>query len=125
MEHLKLFVSYYKTEKRLFLIDMACASLIAVLDLTFPVITRMFMKDFIPNQNMRAVAIWVGVMIGLYLVRLVCQYIVDYWGHLVGVRMEYRMRNDLFSHLQTLDFKFFDNNKVGHLMSQLLMICVM
>ena len=58
MEHLKLFVSYYKTEKRLFLIDMACASLIAVLDLTFPVITRMFMKDFIPNQNMRAVAIW-------------------------------------------------------------------
>lgn len=119
MEHLKLFVSYYKTEKRLFLIDMACASLIAVLDLTFPVITRMFMKDFIPNQNMRAVAIWVGVMIGLYLVRLVCQYIVDYWGHLVGVRMEYRMRNDLFSHLQTLDFKFFDNNKVGHLMSRI------
>jgi len=98
---------------------MACASLIAVLDLTFPVITRMFMKDFIPNQNMRAVAIWVGVMIGLYLVRLVCQYIVDYWGHLVGVRMEYRMRNDLFSHLQTLDFKFFDNNKVGHLMSRI------
>lgn len=119
MQPLKRFISYYKTEKRMFFIDMACASLIAVLDLTFPIITRLFMKDFIPNRNMRAVAIWVGVMIGLYLIRLIAQYIVDYWGHLVGVRMEYHMRKDLFSHLQTLDFKFFDNTKVGHLMSRI------
>lgn len=77
------------------------------------------MKDFIPNQNMRAVAIWVAALILLYIGRLVCQYIVDYWGHLVGVNMEYHMRNDLFTHLQTLDFKFFDDTKVGHLMSRI------
>lgn len=119
MQHLKLFASYYKTEKRFFVIDMACASLIAIMDLAFPVITRMFMKDFIPNQNMKAVIFWVGILVLLYIGRLICQYTVDYWGHCVGVNMEYHMRNDLFSHLQTLDFEFFDNTKVGHLMSRI------
>lgn len=119
MQHLKLFISYYKTEKRLFFIDMACASVIAIMDLAFPIITRRFMKDFIPNQNMRAVVLWVGILVMLYICRLVCQYIVDYWGHCVGVNMEYHMRNDLFTHLQTLDFEFFDNTKVGHLMSRI------
>src|SRR5690554_4265133 len=116
MQQIKIFISYYRSELPLFILDMVCASLIAIMDLAFPIVTRMFMKDFIPNQNMRAVTIWVGIMILLYLVRLVFQYIVDYYGHLVGVRMEYRMRKDLFTHLQTLDFKFFDETKVGHLM---------
>ncbi|HOB09367.1 MAG: ABC transporter ATP-binding protein [Limnochordia bacterium] len=119
MKHLRLFISYYKTEKRLFFIDMACATLIAVLDLAFPIITRMFMKDFIPNRNLQAVALWVAALVGLYLARWLCQYIVDFWGHVVGVNMEYHMRKDLFSHLQTLDFQFFDNTKVGHLMSRI------
>ena len=98
---------------------MACATLIAVLDLAFPIITRMFMKDFIPNRNLQAVALWVAALVGLYLARWLCQYIVDFWGHVVGVNMEYHMRKDLFSHLQTLDFQFFDNTKVGHLMSRI------
>ncbi len=119
MQYLKLFVSYYKTEKRLFLIDMVCASLIAVMDLAFPIVTRTFMKDYIPNKNMRAVIIWIGLLVLLYIGRLICQYFVEYWGHVVGVNMEYHMRNDLFTHLQTLDFQYFDNTKVGHLMSRI------
>lgn len=116
---LRRFVSYYKEERRLFFMDMACASLIAALDLVFPIITREFMRDYIPNQNMRAVVIWIFVLIGLYIVRLGCQYFVDYYGHVVGINMEYRMRRDLFTHLQTLDFQFFDNHKTGHLMSRI------
>ena len=119
MEVLKRFVSYYKTERRLFFLDMLCASLIAALDLVFPIITRMFMKDYIPNQNMRAVVIWVFALVILYLLRLLFQYFVQYYGHVVGVNMEYHMRKDLFTHLQTLDFKFFDDTKVGHLMSRI------
>jgi ATP-binding cassette subfamily B protein len=99
--------------------DMACASLIAALDLVFPIITREFMRDYIPNQNMRAVGIWVLALILMYVVRLGCQYFVDYYGHVVGINMEYRMRRDLFTHLQTLDFQFFDNHKTGHLMSRI------
>lgn len=119
MEVLKRFVSYYKTERRLFFLDMLCASLIAALDLVFPIITRMFMKDYIPNQNMRVVVIWVFALVILYLLRLLFQYFVQYYGHVVGVNMEYHMRKDLFTHLQTLDFKFFDDTKVGHLMSRI------
>lgn len=119
MGNLRRFVSYYKEERRLFIMDMICASLIAGMDLVFPMITREFMRDYIPNQNMRAVAFWIVALIAMYLARLGCQYFVDYYGHVMGVNMEYRMRRDLFKHLQTLDFKFFDDNKVGHLMSRL------
>jgi ATP-binding cassette subfamily B protein len=116
---LRRFVSYYKEERRLFFMDMACASLIAALDLVFPIITREFMRDYIPNQNMRAIAVWVAALVLMYIVRLGCQYFVDYYGHVVGINMEYRMRRDLFTHLHTLDFQFFDNHKVGHLMSRI------
>ncbi|NMB46067.1 MAG: ABC transporter ATP-binding protein [Firmicutes bacterium] len=98
---------------------MVCACLIAVMDLVFPMITRVFMKDLIPNRQLRLMVIYVGALLLMYAVRLVLQYIVDYWGHVVGVRMEYRMRKDLFSHLQTMDFRFFDNTRVGHLMSRI------
>ncbi len=99
--------------------DLVAASIIALLDLLFPIITRTFMKDYIPDQNLRAVLIWTGVLVVLYVVRLGCTYFVDYYGHVVGVNMEYQMRTDLFTHLQTLDFRFFDDTKVGHLMSRI------
>ena len=98
---------------------MVCACLIAGMDLVFPIVTRVFMKELIPNLQLRLMVIYIGALILMYGVRLVLQYIVDYWGHVVGVRMEYRMRKDLFSHLQTMDFRFFDNTRVGHLMSRI------
>ena len=85
----------------------------------FPMITRTFMKDFIPDQNLQAVLLWTGALVLMYVLRLGCQYFVDYYGHTVGVNMEYQMRTDLFTHLQTLDFRFFDDTKVGHLMSRI------
>ncbi len=120
MSNLRRFVAYYKPEKRLFFLDMLAASMIAILDLVFPIVTRLFMKDFIPNRNMRAVVIWAALLLGFYVIRLLCQYFVQYYGHVVGgVNMEYQMRKDLFTHLQTLDFRFFDDTKVGHLMSRI------
>ncbi len=119
MSNLKRFVAYYKPERRLLIMDLVAASMIALLDLFFPIITRTFMKDYIPDQNVQAVLIWTGVMVLLYVMRLFCQYFVDYYGHTVGVNMEYQMRTDLFKHLQTLDFRFFDDTKVGHLMSRI------
>jgi len=119
MRSIKKFVAYYKDEWKLFALDMFCASLIAGLDLLFPMVTRLFMKDFIPNRQLRSMLLFLATLVVLYVVRLIAQYIVEYWGHIVGVGMEYRMRSDLFNHLQTLDFKFFDNTKVGYLMSRL------
>lgn len=119
MEKLKRFIAYYRTEWKLFVLDIICASAVAGLDLVFPMVTRLFMKDFIPNRQLRLIIIFSGVMIFLYILRLIGQYVINYWGHVVGVRMEYHMRRDLFTHLQTLDFKFFDDTKVGYLMSRI------
>lgn len=119
MEKIKRFVAYYRHVWRLFLLDMFCATCIAGMNLVFPVMTRFFMKDLIPNRRLSLlILLSIGLFL-LYCLRLFFQYILHYWGHVVGVRMESKMREDLFNHLQTLDCKFFDNTRIGYLMSRI------
>ncbi len=120
MHPLKRFISYYRTEWKLFIFDMACACLMTGIGLVFPMVTRLVMKDLIPNRNLRSIVLCIAALLGLYLVLWVCEYMTDYWGHVVGLRMEYAMRKDLFRHLQIMDFQFFDEHKVGHLMSRII-----
>lgn len=119
MELLKRFAKYYKPHKKLFIIDLVCALGIALLDLTFPIFSRNILNDFIPNKNLQAIFYTALIMIGLYIIRGVFNYIVAYWGHVVGVRIEYDMRKKLFMHLQTMDVSFYDNRHTGKLMSRL------
>lgn len=116
---LKRFISYYKPHKRLFFIDMFFAFLISVSDLIFPVFTRKMINEIIPNGRMDLLIRWTIIMSLLFVLRYISNYIVAYWGHLLGVRIEHDMRGDIFSHLQTLPFSYFDNNKTGHIMSRI------
>jgi len=116
---LKIFISYYKPYLKLFILDLSCAFLIASIDLAFPLITRQFINDIIPNGKLRIFYIFIIALLMLAIVRAVLNYIIDYWGHMVGTRMERDMRRDLFEHLQTLSFDYFDNIKTGHIMSRL------
>ena len=116
---LKKFISYYKPYWKLFALDMSCAFLIAAIDLVFPLITRQFINDIIPNGKLRIFYIFIIALLILAVIRAVLNYIIDYWGHIVGTRMERDMRRDLFEHLQTLSFDYFDNIKTGHLMSRI------
>lgn len=116
---LRLFVSYYGPHRRLFFIDISCAFAIALIDLFFPMLTREVVGTILPAGEMRTFWLFIGAMVALYLIRTIFQYIVNYWGHILGVRMEYDMRNDLFTHLQTLPFRFYDKNRTGHLMSRM------
>lgn len=116
---LKKFISYYKPYRKLFALDMSCAFLVAAIDLTFPLIARQFINDIIPNGKLRIFYIFIIALLILAVVRAVLNYIIDYWGHIVGTRMERDMRRDLFGHLQTLSFDYFDNIKTGHLMSRI------
>lgn len=116
---LKYFVSYYRPHRKLFIIDLACAFIISLIDLFFPILTRQVLQDIIPNGQIRTFWIFIGVMVLMYIIRTALQFIVNYWGHILGVRIEYDMRKDLFSHLQTLSFRFFDKNRTGHLMSRM------
>ncbi len=116
---LRHFISYYKPHKGLFILDMVCAFTIAAIDLFFPMLTREAASTMIPAGEMKTFFIFIGALFVLYIIRTILQYIVHYWGHVLGVRMEYDMRRDLFSHLQTLSFRFYDKNRTGHIMSRM------
>jgi len=116
---LKKFVSYYKPHKKLFALDMFFALLLSIFDLVFPVFTRRLINEVIPEGNMRVLFNWSIIMFLIIFLRYISQYIVSYYGHLLGVRIERDMRKDIFVHLQTLPFSYYDNNKTGHIMSRI------
>lgn len=116
---LKRFISYYKPHKALFFIDMFFALLIAVSDLIFPIFTRRIINEIIPAGRMDLLLRWSIIMCLLFVIRYISNYIVSYWGHLLGVKIEHDMRRDIFTHLQTLPFSYYDNNKTGHIMSRI------
>ena len=116
---LGIFLSYFRPHMGLFLLDMACALCIALIDLAFPYVSRMCMYDLIPESKYTAFFAVIGILLAAYVLRSLLQYIVCYWGHTFGVLVEADIRRDLFSHLQTLSFGFYDKNRTGHLMSRM------
>lgn len=113
------FIKYYKPHKKLFMFDMFCSFLIALTDLFYPIITKNIINDYVPNRNLRLLLTWAGIILALYLLKMVLNYIVSYWGHIVGLRMQGDMRRDMFRKLQKLPFSFFDENKTGTILSRL------
>jgi len=116
---LRKFISYYRPHKKLFFIDMICAFMISALDLVFPMASSRLIDDIIPNKQFKSLIIMTIALIVLYIFRYICDYVVNRWGHVVGTRMEYDMRREIFSHIQTLSFNYFDNTKTGHIMSRI------
>ncbi|MDR2629386.1 MAG: ABC transporter ATP-binding protein/permease [Spirochaetaceae bacterium] len=113
-----LFAAYYRPHWKLFAADMFCASLIAAVDLVFPMMTKFTIERFLPAEHYRFFFAMIILMILLYLLRTGFSYFVTYWGHTVGAYIEADMRRDLFNHLQKLPFSFYDNHRTGHLMSR-------
>ncbi|WP_130869929.1 ABC transporter ATP-binding protein [Intestinimonas massiliensis (ex Afouda et al. 2020)] len=116
--YLKIFVSYYKPHWRLFLLDMVCALCICIVDLLFPMVSRWSMQTLLPQKLFTTFFAVMAALIGAYVLKGVLYYIVTYWGHLLGVRMEADIRRDLFAHMQDLSFSFYDKNRTGQLMSR-------
>ncbi len=117
---IKRFISYYKPHKKLFFCDMACSLASAGLGLLFPLITKRIMDVTIPNGNLNELIFFAAVLVGIYIAISLFTYFINYWGHLVGVRIEADIREDLFSHLQKLSFKYYDTNRTGQIMSKML-----
>jgi len=112
------FASYYKPHMRMFLLDMACALVISLVDILFPVFTRRVLYDYIPNQMMRTFALMAALMLVMFLIRTAAQWVVTYLGHVMGVHIEADMRADIFAHMQKLGFSFYDKNRTGLLMAR-------
>ena len=116
---LKKFFSYYKPHKRLFMLDFTSAVIVAILELAFPVAVQFFIDDLLPDGNWDVI-VKVGFLLFLvYLLSTFLQYVVTYWGHMLGLNIETDMREDLFRHVQKQSFRYFDNTKTGHIMSRI------
>ena len=119
MKTVKRFFSYYKPHRKLFFIDLICSFTISVCNMFYPMIARNIMNDYVPNSNLRLLVTWAIVLAAIYALKCVLTFIVGYWGHVLGVRLQGDMRKDLFRHIETLPFSFFDENKTGGVMSRI------
>lgn len=119
MDMLKRFIKYYKPHRKLFAADMLCAFVLAICDLFYPMITRSMMNDFIPNKQLRTLVVWGIFLLGIYLIKMGLKFFIQYYGHIVGVRMQADMRKEAFEHIEKLPFTYFDNHKSGAIMSRI------
>ncbi|WP_194190045.1 ABC transporter ATP-binding protein [Clostridium chrysemydis] len=116
---IKKFIKYYKPYKKLFFLDMFVALIAASCDLVYPWMTKDLLNISIPNKDLRMLVTFAIALILIFAVKAICAYIMQYYGHVVGVRMQGDMRRKLFTHLQKLPDKYFDNTKTGEIMSRI------
>ncbi len=115
----RIFMSYIGGHRKLFAIDMLCALAVALIDLIFPYVSRYSMKVMLPGKLYKAFFIVMGIMVLAYLLKSWLYYIITVVGHKMGVLVESDMRRDVFTHMQSLSFSYYDNNRTGVLMSRI------
>ncbi len=116
---IRRFFMYYRPYRGLFMLDFGCAVIAGLLELGFPMAVQYFVDKLLPDQNWSLIMAASLALLAIYALNTLLQYIVNYWGHMLGINIETDMRRKLFDHIQKLSFRFFDNTKTGHLMSRL------
>jgi len=124
MSKLQRFIAYYRPHKGLLILDLSCAVLVSLIDIAYPMLTQYILRTLLPQMAvdsamMRTFVSLIVIAFGAYVVRALLLFIINYWGHVLGVRMEADIRRDIFSHIQELSFSFFDKVRTGKLMSRL------
>ena len=124
MSKLQRFIAYYRPHKGLLILDLSCAVFVSLIDIAYPMLTQYILRTLLPQMTIdsamvRTFVSLIVIAFSAYVVRAVLLYIINYWGHVLGVRMEADIRRDIFSHIQELSFSFFDKVRTGKLMSRL------
>jgi len=117
---IKKFISFYKPYKVLFTLDLIVAFIASLCELVYPMMTRTLVNESIPNKDIRMIGVFGITLLIIFIIKAACGYFMQYWGHVVGVRMQGDMRRHIFKHLQKLPNSFFDNNKTGDIMSRII-----
>ena len=116
---LKRFIAYYRPHKLIFTLDMLASLLVALVGIVYPIITREMLNELIPNKQYRMIVLaGIGLLV-LYIVRMLLNFFIQYYGHVMGVRMQAQMRSDMFRHLEKLPYSFYDNHETGKIMSRM------
>lgn len=116
---LRRFFSYYRPYKKLFILDFTCAVGAGLLELAFPVAVNTFIDDLLPGQDWPLILMACVALLAIYALNTAMNYVVTYWGHMLGINIETNMRKKMFDHIQKLSFRFFDNHKTGHLIGRI------
>ena len=116
---LKRFIRYYKPYKKMLALDMLASLLISIIGMVYPIVTNKMLNEYIPQKMYSTIVIAGAIVLALYILRMLLRYFVQYYGHLVGVGMQSQMRQDLFTHLQKLPFRFYDNHETGRIMTRM------
>ena len=116
---LRRFIKYYKPHTKMLLLDMLAALLISVIGMVYPIVTNKMLNEYIPQKMYSTIVIAGIIVLALYALRMLLRYFVQYYGHLIGVKMQSQMRLDLFSHLEKLPFRFYDNHETGRIMTRI------
>ncbi len=116
---LRRFISYYGPHKKLFILDMGTAFFASLLSIFFPFIVRLLLKEYVPDKDTKMIFLFLLLILAIQAATAFFSYIRMRWGHVLGVRIEYDLRADMFRHLQKLSFNYFDSVKTGHIMSRI------
>ena len=116
---LKRFLHYYKPHKLIFTLDMLASFFMAMIAILYPIITRVMLNDLIPDRRYRLIVLAGLGLLLIYVIRMLLNFFVQYYGHVMGVRMQAQMRSDMFNHLEKLPFSFYDNHETGKIMSRM------
>ena len=115
---IRQFFAYYRPYMGLFYLDFTCAVIVGLLELGFPLAVNQFIDQLMPSKNWPMILLAAVGLLAIYALNTTLQYVVTYWGHMLGINIETDMRRKLFDHIQKLSFRFFDNNKTGHLIAR-------
>ena len=116
---LKRFIGYYRPYKNMFILDMLASLFISLIGLVYPMVTNRMLNDLIPNKKYSGIIIGGILVLVLYFIRMLLRYFVQYYGHMIGTNMQANMRRDMFKHLETLPFTYFDNHETGRILSRM------
>ena len=116
---IRRFIPYYRPHLKLFVADIICAALISAFNLVYPYITGEIIDNYVPNKLLGALLIASFALLVFYVVKAGLNYFLQYWGHMVGVRIQKTLRSELFDHLERMPLTYFDENKTGVIMSRL------
>jgi ATP-binding cassette subfamily B protein len=119
MTLIRQFLAYYRPHRRLLLLDFGCAAVSGVLELGFPMAVRAFIDRLLPQGDLSLILFAIAALLAVYVLNGGLTAVINYWGHVLGISIETELRRRAFDHLQKLSFRFFDNQKTGHLVSRL------
>ncbi|MCR4884679.1 MAG: ABC transporter ATP-binding protein, partial [Clostridiales bacterium] len=116
---LKRFIAYYKPHKKMLALDMLASLMISLIGMVYPIVTNKMLNIYIPQKMYSTIVVSGIIVLALYFLRMLMRYFVQYYGHLIGVKMQSRMRQDLFAHLEKLPFSFYDDHETGRIMTRI------